>query len=106
MTQEPCSVLLERHDPARNMARFYRIEISQDLFGGVVLIRNWGRSGRHGQERRQWFADLPDAQQEQQVWLRRKLRRGYEFDARSEEHTSELQSRETISYAVFCLKKY
>src|SRR5216110_3869659 len=25
--------------------------------------------------------------------------------ARSEEHTSELQSRELISYAVFCLKK-
>ena len=25
--------------------------------------------------------------------------------ARSEEHTSELQSRRTISYAVFCLKK-
>ena len=24
---------------------------------------------------------------------------------RSEEHTSELQSRTTISYAVFCLKK-
>ena len=24
---------------------------------------------------------------------------------RSEEHPSELQSRETISYAVFCLKK-
>src|SRR5216110_3935460 len=26
-------------------------------------------------------------------------------DSRSEEHTSELQSRELISYAVFCLKK-
>src|SRR5216110_1103932 len=26
-------------------------------------------------------------------------------DYRSEEHTSELQSRELISYAVFCLKK-
>ena len=26
-------------------------------------------------------------------------------DTRSEEHTSELQSRATISYAVFCLKK-
>ena len=25
---------------------------------------------------------------------------------RSEEHTSELQSRQDISYAVFCLKKY
>src|SRR3546814_4905055 len=30
--------------------------------------------------------------------------RGY-FDARSEEHTSELQSLMRISYAVFCLKK-
>ena len=30
--------------------------------------------------------------------------RTLEYD-RSEEHTSELQSRETISYAVFCLKK-
>ena len=28
-----------------------------------------------------------------------------EHCVRSEEHTSELQSRETISYAVFCLKK-
>src|ERR1044071_2657129 len=27
------------------------------------------------------------------------------FDSRSEEHTSELQSRVDISYAVFCLKK-
>ena len=26
-------------------------------------------------------------------------------EARSEEHTSELQSRQVISYAVFCLKK-
>ena len=26
-------------------------------------------------------------------------------DERSEEHTSELQSLEVISYAVFCLKK-
>ena len=28
-----------------------------------------------------------------------------ELDVRSEEHTSELQSQSTISYAVFCLKK-
>ncbi len=28
-----------------------------------------------------------------------------EQEARSEEHTSELQSRTKISYAVFCLKK-
>src|SRR3546814_3308740 len=30
---------------------------------------------------------------------------GAEFAARSEEHTSELQSLMRISYAVFCLKK-
>src|SRR5213592_255910 len=32
-------------------------------------------------------------------------RRPSEGDVRSEEHTSELQSRYVISYAVFCLKK-
>src|SRR3546814_6026085 len=31
--------------------------------------------------------------------------RGFIFGARSEEHTSELQSLMRISYAVFCLKK-
>ena len=30
---------------------------------------------------------------------------GVMFIFRSEEHTSELQSQSTISYAVFCLKK-
>ena len=29
----------------------------------------------------------------------------FDFYLRSEEHTSELQSQSTISYAVFCLKK-
>ena len=31
--------------------------------------------------------------------------RGAGNDVRSEEHTSELQSQQEISYAVFCLKK-
>src|SRR3546814_9052347 len=30
---------------------------------------------------------------------------GYEYDGRSEEHTSELQSLMRTTYAVFCLKK-
>src|SRR3546814_1738605 len=33
------------------------------------------------------------------------VREGAVLDARSEEHTSELQSLMRISYAVFCLKK-
>src|SRR3546814_2165540 len=35
----------------------------------------------------------------------RLIRKGGSQDARSEEHTSELQSLMRISYAVFCLKK-
>src|ERR1044071_9760988 len=35
----------------------------------------------------------------------RGVRRNGRKDQRSEEHTSELQSRVDISYAVFCLKK-
>src|SRR3546814_6115232 len=33
------------------------------------------------------------------------IERGHHVEARSEEHTSELQSLMRISYAVFCLKK-
>src|ERR1044071_10105835 len=36
---------------------------------------------------------------------RRRVARAAHEGARSEEHTSELQSRVDISYAVFCLKK-
>lgn len=68
---------LTRRDPARNMARFYRLEIAPDLFGGVVLLRSWGRIGSTGQERREWFADPARARREFAVWLRRKRRRGY-----------------------------
>src|SRR5213076_3626038 len=37
--------------------------------------------------------------------LHRSLRKMFSPKCRSEEHTSELQSLPTISYAVFCLKK-
>lgn len=58
-------ISLTRRDAARNIARYYLIEVAPDLFGGAVLIRRWGRistgirrnSVGHGQERRQWFAD-------------------------------------------------
>src|SRR5213082_3545041 len=38
-------------------------------------------------------------------WAWPRIRRGGRHIIRSEEHTSELQSPDTISYAVFCLKK-
>ena len=39
---------LRRLDLARNMARFYRLAIEPDLFGGVRLSRQWGRIGWRG----------------------------------------------------------
>jgi predicted DNA-binding WGR domain protein len=33
---------LRRTDPARNMRRFYRLDVQPDLFGGVLLVKEWG----------------------------------------------------------------
>ncbi|WP_281932618.1 WGR domain-containing protein [Methylocystis iwaonis] len=42
------AVELQRIDPARNMRRFYRLDIEPDLFGGVLLMKEWGRIGARG----------------------------------------------------------
>lgn len=44
----PTTLGLKRIDPARNMRRFYRMSIERDLFGGVHLVREWGRIGSRG----------------------------------------------------------
>ena len=41
---------LERRDPARNMARYYSLELRTDLLGDVVAIRRWGRIGSVGRQ--------------------------------------------------------
>lgn len=68
---------LTRHDPDRNMARFYALEVAPDLFGGVVLLRHWGRIGGKGRTCRQWFATPAEAWAEAAHWQARKERRGY-----------------------------
>ncbi len=42
------AVTLRHIDQARNMARFYRLDMQPDLFGGWSFIREWGRIGRGG----------------------------------------------------------
>lgn len=42
------AVVLRRIDAAQNMARFYRLDVQPDLFGGWSFIREWGRIGRSG----------------------------------------------------------
>lgn len=71
------AIHLTRLDPARNMARFYRIEQQPDLFGGITLTRNWGRIGTTGQTRHEWFAQGKAAAIRQAEWADRKRRRGY-----------------------------
>ena len=69
---------LIRIDAEQNMARFYYMTILPDLFGGVQLIRQWGRIGEDGgQERCEYFenADLAQARHDELRDL--KVRRGY-----------------------------
>jgi hypothetical protein len=41
-------VTLRRIDPAKNMARFYSLEVERDLFGRIVLVRRWAASAQQG----------------------------------------------------------
>ena len=47
----PGGVVLRRIDPAKNMNRFYSLEVERDLLGSVVLVRRWGRIGSAGKTR-------------------------------------------------------
>jgi predicted DNA-binding WGR domain protein len=68
---------LRRIDPSRNMRRFYRLDMQPDLFGGVLLMKEWRRIGARGRimaERYDSEALAADALQRQAA---RKRRRGY-----------------------------
>jgi predicted DNA-binding WGR domain protein len=72
-------IVLERIEPARNIARYYVLSIEPTLFAKHTLIRRWGRIGSLGRERLQFFRgdDAPQAQVTLQMWLARKSKRGY-----------------------------
>ena len=48
-------IVLERVDPARNIARYYVLSIEPTLFAKHTLIRRWGRIGSLGRERLQFW---------------------------------------------------
>ena len=56
-------------------------------------------------EERRWLFDAPIAELAEVKGVSIDEAVKMRTDARSEEHTSELQSHYSISYAVFCLKK-
>lgn len=71
-------LVLERREPAANMARFYVLSLEETLFGDTALVREWGRLGTNGQRRLDLFAARAQASEALETWLGRKLRRGYE----------------------------
>lgn len=75
MTPEP--LLLHRIDPTRNMARFYRLSIEPNLFGGISLVRTWGRIGGAYQTKIEIFDTSLEAATSLKELERTKRRRGY-----------------------------
>ncbi|MES0884559.1 WGR domain-containing protein [Roseibium sp. SCP14] len=77
MTNEPIHLSLYRIDPSRNMQRFYEMTLQPNLFGGISLMRNWGRIGRSGQFRIDLFDDEAAAASAFQKLASAKQRKGY-----------------------------
>ena len=57
----PDNIRIERVDHDSNMYRFYRLRLMPDLFGGVSLLREWGRIGTQGRHRIELFEDAGSA---------------------------------------------
>ena len=71
------AITLFRSDPARNMRRFYCLDVQPDLFGAWCLVRAWGRIGRSGQLHSMPCASEAEARAALDRQRRRKERRGY-----------------------------
>lgn len=75
--KQTAPVHLHRIDPERNMHRFYLLSVQPTLFGGVSVIRNWGRIGSSGQTMVQTFEAEDDAAATLLRVEREKRRKGY-----------------------------
>ena len=75
-TQTEVAELVKLH-PAKRQARFYRLEIWPDLFGGFSLAREYGRIGQPGRLQLDPFPELDIARKAFARIVSRKQRRGY-----------------------------
>jgi predicted DNA-binding WGR domain protein len=74
---------LIRIDPACKAYRFYRLALCPDLFGGIALVREWGRLGSPGRRRLDLHPDEDAARRALERLVRSKCRRGYREAASS-----------------------
>jgi predicted DNA-binding WGR domain protein len=70
-------VVLTRSDPARNLHRFYVVNLGPTLLGEWTLWREWGRIGSPGTVRTISFEREADAQKAAQQTIKLRLKRGY-----------------------------
>ena len=68
---------IERRDLAKNMLRFYALQVTSNLFGEWCLLRVWGRIGRRGQMRTEYFWTQDEAQDALWEAENRKRKCGY-----------------------------
>jgi predicted DNA-binding WGR domain protein len=69
---------LHRIDPARNMRRFYQLDVQPGLFGGFAVMKEWGRIGGRGRMMDEWHMTEAEAVAALQRQAERKRRRGYQ----------------------------
>jgi predicted DNA-binding WGR domain protein len=72
-------IRLIRKQTPENMARFYLIQVVPSLFGEWGVLREWGRIGRSGCVRKDWYIDKAAAQKASGMLLEKKLLRGYRY---------------------------
>ena len=92
MSSEPNTFYAERHDPLRNMARFYDLSIEPTFFGELCVVRRWGRIGAHGRTMRHSFNGHAAALSFLADIARKKQRRGY-VTLPSSPHTGAINAR-------------
>lgn len=69
---------LTKMEPEARRYRFYSMEIVPGLFGDWSLIREWGRVGRGGRVRTDWFDSEADAKDLRFDIHMKKALQGYE----------------------------
>lgn len=69
---------LEKHDPDKNVARYYRMSVLPNLFGEWTLQREWGRIGQGGCIRLDLFRSEAEAVRALSGMEGVKQRRAYE----------------------------
>jgi predicted DNA-binding WGR domain protein len=71
-------IYLRRIDPEQNVQRFYALKVERNLFGEVVLVREWGRIGGRGRTMATEHPDEAAAEQALEALQASKIRRGYD----------------------------